>query len=81
MVEAGISPPDLAVQGLFACLPLFAGFLAGFFLISGAFPSAGEGARAAGGALGLFAGGGLTLLIRRRYPPRKKNSITRILSE
>jgi sigma-E factor negative regulatory protein RseC len=79
MVEAGISPPDLAVQGFSALLPLLAGFLAGFFLSGGIFPSAGEGAWTAGGALGLFAGGGLALLIRRRRPSRRKTSILRVL--
>jgi hypothetical protein len=60
-------------------LPLLAGFLAGFFLVHGLFPAAGEGARAAGGALGLFLCGALAFLIRRRYPPREINRITRLI--
>lgn len=81
LVEAGNSPRGLAAQGLSALLPLFLGFLAGFFLTGRIFHSAGEGALAAGGALGLFAGGGLMLLIRRRCLPGEKNSITRIIPE
>jgi hypothetical protein len=79
LVETENSPPGLLLQGLAALLPLPAGFLAFFFLIRGLFPGVGEGAQAAGGALGLFLGGGLTFLIRRRYPPREINRITRII--
>ena len=79
VVEAENSPPGLVLQGFLALFPLFLGFLAGFLLTGGLFPSAVDGARAAGGALGLFAGGGLTLLVRRRYPAREKNRITRII--
>jgi positive regulator of sigma E activity len=80
MVEAESSPPGLLLQTLAAVLPLPAGFLAGFFLVRGLFPAAGEGARAAAGALGLLLGGLLTFLIRRRYPPRQINRITRIIA-
>ncbi|MDR2020113.1 MAG: SoxR reducing system RseC family protein [Treponema sp.] len=79
LVETENSPVGLVFQGLSALLPLLAGFLAVFFLTGGLFPAAGEEARAAGGLFGLFAGGGLTLLIRRRYPARAKNRITRIV--
>jgi hypothetical protein len=79
VVETVNSPPGLLVQGLAVFLPLLAGFLAGFFLIRGIFPAAGEGARAAAGVLGLFLGGILTILSRRRYPVRETNRITRII--
>ncbi|MDR1277577.1 MAG: SoxR reducing system RseC family protein [Treponema sp.] len=79
VVETVNSPPGLLLQGLAVFLPLAAGFLAGFFLIRGIFPAAGEGARAAAGALGLFLGGILTILSRRRYPVRETNRITRII--
>lgn len=81
LVETEDSPLDLIFQGFSALFPLCLGFLAGFFLVSGLFPSLGEETRAAGGVLGIFAGGGLTLLVRRRYPFHKKNRITRIISE
>jgi hypothetical protein len=79
MVETENSPPGLLLQGLAALLPLPTGFLAFFFLVCGLFPAAGEGARAAAGALGLFLGGGLAFLIRRRYPAREISRITRII--
>jgi hypothetical protein len=80
LVEAENSPRGLVSQGLSVILPLFLGFLAGFFFIGIIFPSAGEGARAAGGTFCLFAGGGLMLLIRRRYPAREKNRIIRVIA-
>jgi positive regulator of sigma E activity len=80
MVETENSPSGLLVQGLAAILPLLTGFLAFFFLARSLFPAAGEAAHAAAGALGLFLGGGLTYLIRRRYPAREINRITRIVS-
>jgi positive regulator of sigma E activity len=79
MVETENSPPGLLFQSLAAILPLPAGFLAGFLLISGLFPAAGEGARAAAGALGLFLGGALALVIRRR-PPRDINRVKRVIA-
>jgi hypothetical protein len=79
IVETEDSPPGLLRQGLGALLPLPAGFLAGFFLIRGFFPAAGEGTCAAGGVLGLFVGGALTFLIRRRHPPRDISRIARII--
>jgi positive regulator of sigma E activity len=79
LVEAESSPPGLLIQALAAILPPAAGFLAGFFLVRGLFPAAGEGARAAAGALGLFFGGALAFLIRRRRPPGEITRITRII--
>jgi membrane associated rhomboid family serine protease len=80
LVETEVSPPDLLIQALAAFLPLPAGFLAGFFLVSSLLPTAGEGARAAAGVLGLFLGGALTFLARRRRPPREINRVTRIIA-
>jgi positive regulator of sigma E activity len=80
VVETENSPPGLLSQSLAAILPLAAGFLAGFFLMAGLFPAAGEGPRAAAAALGLFLGGGLAFAVRRRHPPRETNRITRILA-
>jgi positive regulator of sigma E activity len=80
MVETGHSPRSLLFQGLAALLPLVLGFTAGFFLTHRLFPSAGEGARAAGGVFLLFAGGAAALLIRRRYPAKETSRIKRIIT-
>jgi positive regulator of sigma E activity len=80
IVETVNSPPGLLFQGLAVFLPPLAGFLAGLFLVRSAFPAAAEGARAAGGVLGLFLGGALTVLIRRRYPARAITRISRIIN-
>jgi positive regulator of sigma E activity len=81
IVETENSPSGLLTQSLTAILPLLAGFLAFFFLARGLFPAAGEEAQAAAGALGLFLGGGLIYLIRRRYPAREINRIIRIIGK
>jgi positive regulator of sigma E activity len=79
LVETEVSAPDLLIQTLAVFLPLPAGFLAGFFLAAGLLPAAGEAARAAAGTLGLFLGGALTFLARRRRPGGI-NRITRIIA-
>ncbi|MDR0877162.1 MAG: hypothetical protein LBN21_03850 [Treponema sp.] len=51
------TPAKLVKEALKSILPLAAGFIAGFFLTQIIFPEAGDPARAAGGALCLFASG------------------------
>ncbi|MDR0623544.1 MAG: SoxR reducing system RseC family protein [Treponema sp.] len=80
MVETGYSPQDLLLQGLSTLLPPALGFIAGYVLVHALFPASGEGARAAGGAFLLFAAGAVTFLIRRRYPAKEMNRITRVIA-
>jgi sigma-E factor negative regulatory protein RseC len=79
LVETEHSPRGLLLQGLIVLLPPVMGFIAGYALVRAAFPAAGEGARAAGGAFLLFAGGTLTFLFRRRYPAKETNRIKRVI--
>jgi hypothetical protein len=79
-VETEQIPRGLFFQGLGAVLPLALGFIAGYMLVYAAFPAAGEGSRAAGGALLLFTGGLVTVLIRRRHPAKEITRIKRIIS-
>jgi hypothetical protein len=69
LVETGIPPAALAGETLWGILFPLASFIAGYFLLPLPFPQAGEGARAAAGALCLFSGGLALYLIRRRFPP------------
>jgi positive regulator of sigma E activity len=80
LVETGQAPRGLLLQGLGAFLPLVLGFIAGYAVVHALFPAAGEGARAAGGALCLFAGGTLAFLFRRRYPAKEITRIKRVIA-
>jgi positive regulator of sigma E activity len=81
IVEIANSPLRLLIQSLITLLPLVLGFITGFFLTRHIFPAAGEGARAAGGVFLLFAGGAVTLLLRRHYPPKEITRIKRVMGE
>jgi positive regulator of sigma E activity len=64
-------------QGILALIPPAAGFAAGFVLAGLVSPE--EGARAAGGVLLMAVGAAVCCLLRRRFPPREKTFVSRIL--
>ena len=75
-VETPLS--GVITQSLLALLPLLAGFLGGFALAGLGIPRSGDPARAACGALGLFAAAFLTYWTRRRFPAVVTSRITRV---
>ena len=78
-VEVATGSGSLLIQGVFAVLPPALGFIAGFFLVAFIFPNSGESARAAGGALFMFAGALVFYLFRGLFPAKNRSRIVRIL--
>ena len=66
-------------QGLAALLPPVLGFIAGYVLTGVLYPTAGEAARAAAGALALFAAAFACYVVRRRFPPKTIRRVIRPL--
>ncbi|MDR0601061.1 MAG: SoxR reducing system RseC family protein [Treponema sp.] len=79
IVEADTEAGAALGQGLFALLLPAAGFAAGFLLAG--LITAEEAARAAGGFLAMLACAFACFLFRRRFPPRGKTVIRRIVAE
>jgi positive regulator of sigma E activity len=76
-----VSAPAASVfrQALAALVPPALGFAGGFFLTRIFFPSADEGAAAGMGVIFLFAAAFIVYVVRKRYPPDKVFTITRII--
>ncbi|MDR1909382.1 MAG: SoxR reducing system RseC family protein [Spirochaetaceae bacterium] len=77
LVETDIPGASILIETLGALLPPFLGFAAAY-LVSGLLGLP-ESARAALGALGLFAAAGLLYLYRRSFPARTGPEIIRVL--
>ncbi|MDR1955585.1 MAG: SoxR reducing system RseC family protein [Treponema sp.] len=80
MVEIEAAQVMLIGQALAALLPPALGFLGGFMLTGLLAPGAGDPARAAGGALGLFALAYLTYHIRKGCPTETTFHVARVLA-
>ncbi|MDR1420949.1 MAG: SoxR reducing system RseC family protein [Treponema sp.] len=78
IVETDTHPGAVLAQGVFALLPPAAGFAAGFFIM-GLLTAAGI-AKAACGVLFMLACGFACFLFRRRFPPREKTVVRRVLA-
>ena len=76
-----VSAPAASVfrQALAALVPPALGFAGGFFLTRLFLPSAGEGAAAGMGVIFLFAVAFIVYMVRKRNPPDKVFTITRII--
>jgi positive regulator of sigma E activity len=76
-----VSAPGLSVfrQALAALIPPAVGFTAGFFLVRLFFTDASEAACAAVGVVLLFVAAFIIYAIRKRKPPEKAFTVTRIL--
>jgi positive regulator of sigma E activity len=76
-----VSAPGASIfrQALAALVPPAIGFTAGFFLTRLFFPEAGEGACAAAGAIFLFGSAFIVYAVRKRLPPGKIHTVTRII--
>ena len=80
MVEVRAPGISILGQALAALLPPAIGFVASYFLARLIIPNAGDGAHAAIGAVSLFATAFLVYKIRKKYPPGKAYTVTRIIS-
>jgi len=78
-----VSAPGASIfrQAMAALIPPALGFTAGFFLTRLILPKAGEGACAAAGVIFLFAVAFIVYTVRKRKPPDKVYTITKILKE
>jgi positive regulator of sigma E activity len=76
-----VSAPAVSVfrQALAALVPPALGFAVGFFLTRLFLPKAGEGACAAAGVILLFAAAFIVYAVRKRNPPGKVYTVTRII--
>jgi sigma-E factor negative regulatory protein RseC len=79
LVETDIPASSVIVQALTALLPPFLGFAALFVVSGRVLPGLPESARAALGALGLFAVSFALYRYRRKSPPRRGPEIIRSL--
>jgi len=80
-VEVSAPAASVFCQALAALVPPALGFAAGFFLTRLFLPSAGEGACAAVGVIFLFAVAFIVYAARKRNPPGKVYTVTKILIE
>ena len=80
MVEVK-APPGISLlgQAIAALLPPIAGFAAGLILARLFLPQAGEGAAAGIGVIFLFASAFIVYGIRKKHPPAKEFTVTRII--
>jgi len=78
-VEVNAPAASVFRQALAALVPPALGFAAGFFLTRLFYPSAGEGAAASMGVIFLFAAAFIVYAVRKRKPPDKAYTVTRIL--
>ncbi|GHT94091.1 hypothetical protein FACS1894141_0090 [Spirochaetia bacterium] len=69
------------IQGLIAFLPPLLGFIGGYFLTGRWVPQAGDPAKAAGGAIALFAAAGIVYLVRKRFPSQAIPRIVRVIPQ
>jgi len=76
-----VSAPAVSVfrQALAALVPPALGFAGGFFLTRLFLPSAGEGACATAGVVFLFVAAFIVYRARKRHPPGKAYTVTRII--
>jgi positive regulator of sigma E activity len=78
-VEVSASEASIFRQALAALVPPALGFTAGFFLTRLFFPEAGEGACAATGVIFLLAASFIVYAVRKRKPPAKAFTVTKII--
>ena len=80
IVEVAASGTSLLAQALPVLLPPVLSFIAGYFLLRFLVPHAGEGAFAGAGVLFLFITAFIVYRIRRKKPPGKSFTVTKIVA-
>jgi len=78
-VEVSAQVTSIFRQALAALVPPALGFTAGFFLTRLFIPKASEGACAASGVILLFAAAFIVYSVRKRTPPTKAYTVTKII--
>ena len=78
-VEVSAPAASVFSQALSALVPPALGFAGGFFLTRFFLPKAGEGAAAGMGVIFLFAAAFIVYAVRKRNPPGKAYTVTRII--
>jgi positive regulator of sigma E activity len=81
LVETVLPLGALVRDGGAALLPPLLGFMGGFFLVRIFSPTAGDAACAAAGVLFLFAGSAAAYVVRRRFPPKTRLAIKRVIGD